>query len=202
MVISKALLLHGHDGFHEGFEGDETILIFLGAGLDQYGDDLFLLHPLTKRAQNMFELGVQHGAVSFLVVKLQYFHEVLVGAAVLVLLNLRVNGQEFIELHLLGLLLLLHSELFAEGNGRVEVESPQAVGKVEGVHCIVTFEVVNGEGKLCPLDIASTKVSHGVLVNRESLRHTTIRCYVIEVTELYERRRVLIYALGPQVQVF
>ena len=66
---------------------------------------------LTKRAQNMFELGVQHGAVSFLVVKLQYFHEVLVGAAVLVLLNLRVNGQEFIELHLLGLLLLLHSEL-------------------------------------------------------------------------------------------
>lgn len=59
----------------------------------------------------MLELSEEHGAVGVLVVKLKHFHEVLVGTSVLVLLHLRVDGEELIELQLLLLLLGGNSEL-------------------------------------------------------------------------------------------
>jgi len=108
----------------------------------------------------VLELSVQHHAVVVLVVQLEHLHEVLVGATVLVLLHLREDGQELVQLELLHLLLVLASELLDEGEGGVEVERPQAVSDEEGVHGVVTLEVVNGEGELHPLNIAPAKSIH------------------------------------------
>merc|ERR1719154_472344 len=74
------------------FEGDETILILFGARLLKHGDDFLLLQSLAEGHENVLELRVEHGAVGLLVVQLQDLHEVLIGAAVLVLLDLGVDG--------------------------------------------------------------------------------------------------------------
>jgi len=168
------LLLHVDDSLHERifllglsklpterFEGDETVFVFLGAGFLKDGDDFFLLHALTQGDEDVLQLSVEHGVVALLVVELQDFHEVLEGAAVLILLHLGVNRKELIELHHLGLLHLLLAELLTDGNGGVEVEGSQTVSQVEGIHCVVTLEVVDREGKLRLLNIASTEVGHG-----------------------------------------
>jgi len=175
MALTKVRLLIGAGNFPtERLEGEETVLILLGAGLGKNGFDFRLLHAFTKGDKDVLELGKHHGAVAFLVVELKDFHKVLKGAAVLVLLDGGVDGQEFIQLHLLSLLHLLHAVLLADGKSGVEVECPQAVAQVVGVHCIVTFEVVDGEGELRLLNVASTEVSHGALFGLAGW-YTTIR---------------------------
>jgi len=111
----------------EVFIRNETVLIFLGAGLSKDGDDFGLLQPLTQGAEDVLQLSVQHGAVGLLVVELEDFHEVLEGAAILILLDLRIDGQEFVDLELAFLLHFLHSNLFEDSEGGVAVESPQAI---------------------------------------------------------------------------
>lgn len=73
-------LLAGHvdDGLDERFIRNETIFIFLGAGLLENWDNFLLLQSLAKGDKDMLELSVQHGAVIFLVVKLEDLNEVLV----------------------------------------------------------------------------------------------------------------------------
>jgi len=144
----------------ESFIGNETVLIFFGAGLLEHWDNFFLLKSLTEGDKDVFEFSVQHGAVVLLVVKLEHLHEVLVGATVLVLLDLGVKGEELVDLELLGLLHLLHAQLFQDGDGWVEVEGPHAVTQVESVHGVITFKIVDGEGELCPFDVSGAEVRH------------------------------------------
>jgi hypothetical protein len=65
-----------------------------------------ILRTLTKGDEDVFELGVHHGAVEVLVVELEDLNEIFVGTGVLILLHLGVDGQELVQLELLFLLLL------------------------------------------------------------------------------------------------
>jgi len=84
--------------------------VFGGTALLEDGFQFALLKTLTEGKKNVFQLSVHHGAVLGFV-ELQDFNEVLVGAGVLVLLDLSEEGHEVVELDDLLLLLLSAAKL-------------------------------------------------------------------------------------------
>lgn len=98
---------------------------------------------LTEGKEDVFELSVHHHAVLGFVVELKHLHEVLVGAGVLVLLDLSENGHEVINLDHLLLLLVLASDLLNDSQGGVQVQGSEAVADVEGVHRAIALEVID-----------------------------------------------------------
>lgn len=82
---------------------------------------------LTKGQQGVLQFSEQHGAVLLLVVQFQALNEILIAALFLLLLDLRVNGQEFVHLDLLLVALLGATHLLNQRQGGVQVQGAQSI---------------------------------------------------------------------------
>lgn len=114
----------------------------------------------------MVQLSTDHEAVFSFVVQLHALHEILVGSHILIFLAVTEDGQELVQFELLVSLLLGATHLLDESVGWVQFESSEAVTQVEGIHGIVTIEVVDAKGEFSPFHIAGAKI-HGVAVGGE-----------------------------------
>ena len=68
---------------HEGFVGDETILILSASQLVKHLASILLGDHVSQVAQDVLQLGQHHGAVLVLVVEFAELNEVMVIASVL-----------------------------------------------------------------------------------------------------------------------
>jgi len=93
-----------------------------------------------------------------LVVQLETLDKVLVGAGVLGLLDLRVDGVELLELDELLSLLLGATQFFNHLEGGVLVEPPQTVAQIEQVHAGLALEVIDVKGKLCSFNVLVSEI--------------------------------------------
>lgn len=82
---------------------------------------------LTKGQQGVLQFSEQHGAVLLLVVQFQALNEILIAALLLLLLHLRVDGQEFVQLDLLLVALLGATHFLDQSQGGVQVQSAQGI---------------------------------------------------------------------------
>merc|ERR1712008_268462 len=110
-----------------------------------------LMMLLTKICQNVLQFRGHHGAILFLVIKLEDFNEIVVEATVLVLLDGDEHGSELFELHHLFALLSGNSELFKLLVGGVQVDSTEQVRDVPGINNTFAIKIEDVEGEFHPL---------------------------------------------------
>lgn len=82
---------------------------------------------LTKGQQSVLQFSEQHGTVLLLVVQFQALNEILVATLLLLLLDLRVDGQEFVQLDLLLVALLGATHFLDQSQGGVQVQGAQGI---------------------------------------------------------------------------
>jgi len=146
--------------FHEERNDSEATIFILGwAAFSHYKFNIFLGKAFTKIFQNVGQFRGHHGAILFLVVKLEDFNEIVVAATVLVLLDGDEHGDELFEFHHLLTLLGWDGELFQLLVGGVEVDSTEQVRDVPGIDNTFAIEIEDVEGELHPLCILRADIS-------------------------------------------
>lgn len=93
---------------------------------------------LTQRKEGMLQFSQEHGAVFLFVVQFQTFNEIFVATLFLFLLDLRVDGKEFIEFNHFQFALLGTAHLFNQSQGGVQVEGTKGITQVVGIDTIGT----------------------------------------------------------------
>jgi len=151
----------GAHSSQEWFIRDETIIILWIAALLDEDVDLLSLQLLSEGEEDVLQLPQHHGSVLLFVVQLQTLNKVLEGPGVLGLLHLGVDWVELFKLDELLPLLLCPTKFINHLEGRVEVETPEAVSQVEHIHARLTLEVIDVKGELSSLYVLVVKiVSH------------------------------------------
>lgn len=127
---------------------DLTLVVLLAHAVGHHLVDLLLAQGLTQSGQRVRQLSQQHGAVLGLVVQLQALEEVLEAALLLLVLHLRVDGQEFLERQQFLVALLGLAHLLDESERRVQVQSTEHIAQVEGVDLLGAVGIVDAEREL------------------------------------------------------
>jgi len=144
--------------FQEGFIRNESIVILWITALLDEDVHLLPLQLLSEGEEDVLQLTQHHCSVLHLVVQLETLDKVLVGAGVLGLLDLRVDGEELLELDELLSLLLGATQFFNHLEGGVLVEPPQTVAQIEQVHAGLALEVIDVKGKLCSFNVLVSEI--------------------------------------------
>lgn len=127
---------------------DLSVVVLLAHAVLKHLIDLLLRQRLAQSEQRMRQLSQQHGAVLVLVVQLQALDEVLVAALLLLVLHLRVDGQELLQRQQLLVALLRLADLLDQRQRGVAVQRAQHIAQIEGVDLLRTVGIVDAEREL------------------------------------------------------